>query len=146
MGLSCQKTQVTGWGPFFCRKQIAVGIWKDAGCKCTVTALEAEARGLTPGVSGPVSQAPLCWALCQAIYRPWGLEAETSSSAVLPSVLCNLWPQVPSLSCLQRDGREIPSPQFPHLRPPGSVPGPPSFRTHSSAGQGEDPIWESAIM
>lgn len=38
MGLSCQKTQVTGWGPLSCREQTAQGTWKEAGCWCAVTA------------------------------------------------------------------------------------------------------------
>lgn len=117
MGLSCQKTQVTGWGRLSCREQTGPGTWKEAGCRCIVW--RGGGKGAPPGVSGPVSQLPHA-GLCIRLYTeigvlhsgPWGRD---QSFVVPPLLSCNLWPQVPSLSRLQGDGQGLPCP---HLLPP----------------------------
>lgn len=82
---------------------------------------------------GSLGQSPSRWAPCHATQGSCGRDWFFCGA----SVLCNLWPQVPSPNCLQGDGRGIPLP-VPIRLDSGSAPGPP-FRTLSSAGQGEGP-------
>lgn len=117
MGLSCQKTQVTGWGPLFCRGQITVGTWKQGGCRCTVRTAGRGKGAHTTGVSGPASWLPSP-GLCVRLYRDFGaLKQRPGFFCAASFVPCNLWPQVPSLSCLQEDGQGIPSPNYCILDP-----------------------------
>lgn len=113
MGLSCQKTQVTGWGPLSCREQTALGTWQEAGCRCIVWTLGVGMRAFTPGVSGPVSQ-PTHPGLCIRLYTEKGilhqaLEAGTSSFS--HATCAHRSPH-----CLQEVGQGTPSPQLPFPR------------------------------